>query len=148
VGPRRLAVIGLAVALVGAATVLVVVYQSPTRAHSISVDPGIGEYFVPVPAGMFSTPVTAAEAYARLNGRPAPIPQHVTVRHGLLTMPRGPNGHGGLSYRYRDRPVWAFTTPACIRMARPQLMSDRAAAPCQTWQFIDARTAQDLGGVG
>jgi len=147
-GRRRLAVIALAIALIEAATVLAVVYRSPTRAHSISVDPGIGEFFVPEPAGTFFTPVTAAKAFARLNGRPAPIPPRVTVRYGLLTMPRGPNGHGGLSYVYKDRAVWAFTTPGCIRMARPQLLPARPPAPCQMWWFIDARTAQDLGGVG
>jgi hypothetical protein len=98
-------------------------------------------------------PVTADQAYAHLNGRPAQIPQRVTARPGFLTMPLGPDGQGGLRYQYKNRPVWAFTTPGCIRVpaprppARTSAASDRAA-PCQSWRFIDAHTDQDLGGVG
>jgi hypothetical protein len=139
------AVFGIAIALIEAAAVLVVIHQPPRRVHPVPVEPGIGEYFVPQPAGRFFAPVSAADAFTRLNGRPAPIPRRDVVRYGLLTMPTGPNGRGGLRYQYKDRPVWAFTTPGCTTLGA---MPIRLAGPCLTWQFIDSRTGQDLGGVG
>jgi hypothetical protein len=149
---RRLAALALAIALLETGAVLAI-HHSSERANSISVEPGIGEYFVPLPFGADAAHVSAEAAYSRLNGRPAPIPSQVTARYGLLTMPLGPDSHGGIRYQYKDRRVWAFTSPGCTRTAGPtqQTHSETAAvasAPCLHWQFIDALTGQDLGGVG
>jgi hypothetical protein len=108
-------------------------------------------YFTPRPESASATSLTASRAWGVM-ARGRPIPAFETAQYGVLTdkvshLTR--EGNRVTHDRYRDRPVWAFSTLGlCPASGSPLWLARLKAMPpphsCVVWYLLDASTAATL----
>jgi hypothetical protein len=104
-------------------------------------------FFTPTPGRRHATSLTARRAWAVwANG--AAVPGFETARYGRLTDNDFAHYPPKPIYRYRDQPVWAFTSAGECQPGQPPTVNGGAGAtvpppsPCTYWTVLDARTGQ------
>jgi hypothetical protein len=123
-----------------------------TVSAPISLDPAVpGDVFAPPPANA-SPALTAQQAVTKAYGVPSDtaIPSKVSVQLGLYTLPVGPAADcdgcsgdtvvNGIAYSQYQTLAYGLERSGC---------SDGSlTTACAIWDFIDANTGENLGGVG
>jgi hypothetical protein len=132
--------------------------SAPTQAAHPSAPPPVtsrtsfdGEfYFTPRPGPASATSLSASAAW-RVMARGKPIPTFETAQYGVLTDKVSHLTHDAkrvTRYRYRDRPVWAFSTrglcPPPDGLGNAGANTPPPPHPCVAWRFLDASTGDVL----
>ena len=149
-GPR-VAVVGTAVLLTAACGPARVAAQGPpssaaaseaapvpTVGATVTVDPGVGEIFVPV-SGVVPRldAATVWQRFARLAGSSnVKVPPGTTVELGKLTLPLGPGRPD--EFRANAQEVWSFSWRQCA----PRTFTASPTDLCTAVAFFDASTGE------
>jgi hypothetical protein len=108
-----------------------------------------GTTFAPVAAAAEVADVmTAQQAFSVYAGPGESMADGTSYSYGTLTWPL-PDG----SYVYKDQPVWAYRSGACLPDLAPPVANGATASPspaptsCTSWLFLDAVTGKQLMGT-
>lgn len=89
--------------------------------------------------------ITASRAYSTFEGPGEAMASGTSYSYGTLTWPVGDG-----TYRYKNRPVWAYRFAGCMSGSEP--LAGNGATPtasagptsCSSWIFLDVTTGENL----